>query len=94
MLSKEVCQKCWHDMYTQTGREATKWSIDDDLRWEDGYAPCPWSSIAIVFVDDYNAPDNCPYQLEHLMGTQKIRKEKKHVGSKRNKGTRNRKKKV
>ena len=80
MLSKSVCEKCikqWCreecsglDRYEWESREDAE--LDNlDITWKYEYiVECPHVRCQTHVHIDENAPDECPYALEHVLETQ------------------------
>lgn len=60
-LSKELCIRCHSDSHLD-------WEDDDDELWKDGEVYCIY---AYVEYDEEVPSRNCPYQLEHMVVTQR-----------------------
>jgi len=67
MLNKKVCKKCWDERHTFTPQDTSEktfehlWKEQKHLRDVKEATHCVASGVPA---------DDCPYQLEHLLGTQ------------------------
>ena len=70
MLNKELCKRCWKEYDYQQREEKgwLDWDEEAEKDWKKYLVLCPETYWARV---DEKPPSHCPYELEHIVGTQK-----------------------
>ena len=74
MLSKRICKQCWKNEKIVDLRIALYNLENLNERWKSNCLQCPYSltdDCKTCIRKDENPPRWCPYELEHLIASQK-----------------------
>lgn len=66
MINKEICKKC--------RIKHNWWNGYDEKRWKKGQIYCIVGGKAIHLKITDNVPDECSYNLEHIVSLEKAKK--------------------
>ena len=66
-LKKSICQNCHNKEASIRNDRHLRWRFSDTENWIQGTVCCPHVSGFAPIPTTSNAPENCPYALEHLV---------------------------
>ena len=72
MLNKKICMKCVHERHLERW-DWLDWEDADDYWWNNGYILCRCNECENLRSIKIEAPEWCPYSLEHLLKDQNVK---------------------